>query len=169
MKIMEKIILILSLTISFTLFAQEKKDICIGAQSKDIKCINCKKTYKYDEEISFLIENVNKDKRICFFMGIAVKKNDEWKIITSTLSEQWSIFSLSAGSKYLYDWKNKKTDSPPPQELKRKGEKSPEEQGLNFISYDLKDGGKLLLFLAGKDDKMIPIHEFDLLPAKSTQ
>ena len=95
-----------------------------------------------------------------------VKINNRWFVIRENLApEEKGVFVIKPLNSIEVEWKNKITDLPSPEELRRKGEIISNDSG--FMSYDLEKGGIFaLVIFKGNIRNFEIIHEFKILQKK---
>ena len=135
-----------------------------------LKCLNCKKEYNFEEEIKFNILYEGKEDIFINF-GIKLYSGGDWKLLADDVRAAGSsqkIASLKFSSGEVKEIKWDKHLMLPPEMLQRDNVSLPKDSEI--ISYDITKGGYLLLFgwkVSPLSHGMHePIHKFNLLPSK---
>ena len=135
--------------------------------SHNIICRNCKKEFKFNEEVFFYISNVSEEEQNCD-LAIKIFVDGKWKLLSDCLDGKFRCKRarwMSSKSTGKIVW-HRYTMLPPPAKLRK--EDRTQLKSSPIASYNLEKGALLRLFLWKKSQ--LPhgvhriVHEFKLLP-----
>ena len=163
-------VLIMIFSLGFTIMASGPSKQISGEKHIQLKCLNCKKEYAFEEEIKFNILYEDKEDLFINF-GIKLYSGGDWKLLADDVraagsSHKIASWKFSSGEVKEVKWDKHVMLSP--EKLKRDNVSLPEDSEI--ISYDITRGGYLMLF-GWKVSPLShgihePIHKFNLLPKK---